>query len=388
MIYLDNAATTLHKPPCVIDAVVNAMQTMGNSGRSAHAESLAASRTIYAAREALAALFGCERADHVCFTANSTEALNIAISGLLAPGDHVLSTDLEHNSVLRPLYREMERGVSVSFLPADRKGCIDYADFDRLLQTNTKAVICTAGSNLTGNLLDLTRIGAFCAAHRLLFVVDASQTAGVFPIDLRAQHISVLCFTGHKSLMGPQGTGGIILREDLAGLLTPLLAGGTGSMSHTEFMPEFLPDRFEPGTMNLPGLAGLHAALGFLMETGLDTVRAHELALTKRFLERIQPMQADGRLQILGLSGTENRAGVVSVQTTARDCADIAAELDETFGISTRVGLHCAPAAHQTLGTFPTGTIRFSFGFFNTEDDADRAAAALDALTKETAHGF
>ena len=166
MIYLDNAATTLHKPPCVIDAVVNAMQTMGNSGRSAHAESLAASRTIYAAREALAALFGCERADHVCFTANSTEALNIAISGLLAPGDHVLSTDLEHNSVLRPLYREMERGVSVSFLPADRKGCIDYADFDRLLQTNTKAVICTAGSNLTGNLLDLTRIGAFCAAAR------------------------------------------------------------------------------------------------------------------------------------------------------------------------------------------------------------------------------
>ena len=231
MIYLDNAATTLHKPPCVIDAVVNAMQTMGNSGRSAHAESLAASRTIYAAREALAALFGCERADHVCFTANSTEALNIAISGLLAPGDHVLSTDLEHNSVLRPLYREMERGVSVSFLPADRKGCIDYANFDRLLQTNTKAVICTAGSNLTGNLLDLTRIGAFCAAHGLLFVVDASQTAGVFPIDLRAQQISVLCFTGHKSLMGPQGTGGIVLREGLAETLTPLLAGGTGSIT-------------------------------------------------------------------------------------------------------------------------------------------------------------
>ena len=203
MIYLDNAATTLHKPSCVIDAVVNAMRTMGNSGRSAHAESLAASRTIYAAREALADLFGCARADHVCFTANSTEALNIAISGLFAPGDHVLSTDLEHNSVLRPLYREMERGVSVSFLPASRKGCIDYADFDRLLQANTKAVVCTAGSNLTGNLLDLTRIGAFCAAHGLLFVVDASQTAGVFPIDMRAQHISVLCFTGHKSLMGP-----------------------------------------------------------------------------------------------------------------------------------------------------------------------------------------
>ena len=388
MIYLDNAATTLHKPPCVIDAVVNAMQTMGNSGRSAHAESLAASRTIYAAREALAALFGCERADHVCFTANSTEALNIAISGLLAPGDHVLSTDLEHNSVLRPLYREMERGVSVSFLPADRKGCIDYADFDRLLQTNTKAVICAAGSNLTGNLLDLTRIGAFCAAHGLLFVVDASQTAGVFPIDMCAQHISVLCFTGHKSLMGPQGTGGIILREDLAGLLTPLLAGGTGSMSHTEFMPDFLPDRLEPGTMNLPGLAGLHAALAFLQETGLDIVRAHELALTKHFLDGLAPMQAENRIRIIGLPGIEGRAGVVSIQPVHQDPAEVAASLDERFGIATRVGLHCAPAAHQALGTFPTGTIRFSFGFFNTEVDVDRAISALDTLTKEAPHGF
>ena len=209
MIYLDNAATTLRKPPCVIDAVVQAMQTMGNSGRSAHAESLAAARTIFAAREALAALFGCPQPDHVCLTANSTEALNIAISGLLAPGDHVLSTDLEHNSVLRPLYRQMERGVQADFLPADRQGRINYADFDRLLRPETKAVVCTAGSNLTGNLLDLQRIGDFCAAHGLLFVVDASQTAGVFPIDMQRMHISVLCFTGHKSLMGPQGTGGL-----------------------------------------------------------------------------------------------------------------------------------------------------------------------------------
>lgn len=262
MIYLDNAATTLHKPPCVTDAVVNAMQTMGNSGRSAHAESLAASRTIYAAREALAALFGCERADHVCFTANSTEALNIAISGLLAPGDHVLSTDLEHNSVLRPLYREMERGVSVSFLPADRKGCIDYADFDRLLQTNTKAVICTAGSNLTGNLLDLTRIGAFCAAHGLLFVVDASQTAGVFPIDLRAQHISVLCFTGHKSLMGPQGTGGLCVAEGVD--IRPWCVGGTGVQTFLPSQPPQYPTRLEAGTRNGHGIAGLLAAVHFI----------------------------------------------------------------------------------------------------------------------------
>ena len=285
MIYLDNAATTLHKPPCVIDAVVNAMQTMGNSGRSAHAESLAASRTIYAAREALAALFGCERADHVCFTANSTEALNIAISGLLAPGDHVLSTDLEHNSVLRPLYREMERGVSVSFLPADRKGCIDYADFDRLLQTNTKAVICTAGSNLTGNLLDLTRIGAFCAAHGLLFVVDASQTAGVFPIDLRAQHISVLCFTGHKSLMGPQGTGGLCVAEGVD--IRPWCGGGTGVQTFLPSQPPQYPTRLEAGTRNGHGIAGLLAAVHFIQEAGMDAIRTHELALARRFYDHL-----------------------------------------------------------------------------------------------------
>lgn len=286
MIYLDNAATTLHKPPRVIDAVVNAMQTMGNSGRSAHAESLAASRTIYAAREALAALFGCERADHVCFTANSTEALNIAISGLLAPGDHVLSTDLEHNSVLRPLYREMERGVSVSFLPADRKGCIDYADFDRLLQTNTKAVICTAGSNLTGNLLDLTRIGAFCAAHGLLFVVDASQTAGVFPIDLRAQHISVLCFTGHKSLMGPQGTGGLCVAEGVD--IRRGASAGRACRRSCRHSRRSIPHGSKPERATATASRGCLPAVHFIQEAGMDAIRTHELALARRFYEGVK----------------------------------------------------------------------------------------------------
>ena len=205
---------------------------------------------------------------------------------------------------------------------------------------------------------------------------------------MQQSHIDAVAFTGHKSLMGPQGTGGIILREDLAGLLTPLLAGGTGSMSHTEFMPDFLPDRLEPGTMNLPGLAGLHAALAFLQETGLDIVRAHELALTKHFLDGLAPMQAENRIKIFGLPGIEGRAGVVSIQPVHQDPAEVAASLDERFGIATRVGLHCAPAAHQTLGTFPTGTIRFSFGFFNTEADADYALSALDTLTKEAPHGF
>jgi len=374
MIYLDNAATTLHKPSCVIDAVVNAMQTMGNSGRSAHAESLAASRTIYAAREALAALFGCERADHVCFTANSTEALNIAISGLLAPGDHVLSTDLEHNSVLRPLYREMERGVSVSFLPADRKGCIDYADFDRLLQTNTKAVICTAGSNLTGNLLDLTRIGAFCAAHGLLFVVDASQTAGVFPIDLRAQHISVLCFTGHKSLMGPQGTGGLCVAEGVD--IRPWCVGGTGGQT---FLPSH-PPQLEAGTRNGHGIAGLLAAVHFIQEAGMDAIRTHELALARRFYEGVKDV--DG-VCVYGDFSDFVRAPVVSLNIRDAESSMVADALAEDYDIAVRAGAHCAPRMHGALGTVEQGAVRFSFGYYNTEEETDAAIAAVRELAEQ-----
>ena len=377
MIYLDNAATTLRKPPCVIDAVVNAMQTMGNSGRSAHAESLTASRTIYAAREALAALFGCERADHVCFTANSTEALNIAISGLLAPGDHVLSTDLEHNSVLRPLYREMERGVSVSFLSADRKGCIDYADFDRLLQTNTKAVICTAGSNLTGNLLDLTRIGAFCAAHGLLFVVDASQTAGVFPIDLRAQHISVLCFTGHKGLMGPQGTGGLCIRPGVE--LRPLLRGGTGIHSYDREQPQAYPARLEAGTLNTHGIAGLHAALKFIEKQTVQAIGAHERALMRRFYDGVKDL--DG-VTVYGDFSRSERAAVVALNIRDYDSAEVADALFADYDIATRAGAHCVPRMHEALGTVQQGAVRFSFSYFNTENEVDTAIAAVRELAE------
>ena len=377
MIYLDNAATTLHKPPCVIDAVVNAMQTMGNSGRSAHAESLAASRTIYAAREALAALFGCERADHVCFTANSTEALNIAISGLLAPGDHVLSTDLEHNSVLRPLYREMERGVSVSFLPADRKGCIDYADFDRLLQTNTKAVICTAGSNLTGNLLDLTRIGAFCAAHGLLFVVDASQTAGVFPIDLRAQHISVLCFTGHKSLLGPQGTGGLCIRPGVE--IRPLLRGGSGVHSFDPDQPAAYPTRLEAGTLNSHGLAGLHAALEYLLAEGVENLYAREHTLMRRFYLGVRDIPG---VRVYGDFSAPCRAAIVSLNIRDLDSGEVSDALLQGWGIATRPGAHCAPRLHQALGTREQGAVRFSFSPFNTPQEIDTAVRAVADLAR------
>ena len=377
VIYLDNAATTLHKPPCVLAAVVQAMQTMGNSGRSAHDGSLTASRTIYAAREALAALFGCERADHVCFTANSTEALNLAISGLFAPGDHILSTDLEHNSVLRPLYREMERGVSVSFLPADRRGCIDYADFDRLLQKNTRAVVCTAGSNLTGNLLELGRIGAFCAAHGLLFVVDASQTAGVFPIDMRAQHISVLCFTGHKSLMGPQGTGGLCVAQGVE--IRPWCVGGTGVQTFLPSQPPQYPTRLEAGTRNGHGIAGLLAAAEFIRKTGMDTIRRHELTLARRFYEGVRGMPG---VTVYGDFSGWDRAPVVALNIRDEESSGIADALAEDYGIAVRAGAHCAPRMHEALGTVEQGAVRFSFGFYNTEEETDAAIAAVRDLAE------
>ena len=288
MIYLDNAATTRPKPPAVAEAVTAAMAHYGNCGRGVHDDALAAARSVYAVREQLAGLFGCPRADHVVFTMNSTMALNIAVSGLLGPGDHVISTDLEHNSVLRPLYRLRQQGGAADFVPAGRDGAIDYGDFEKLLRPNTRAVVCTHGSNLTGDLVDIGRVGAFCHAHGLLFILDASQTAGVFPIDMESQHIDVVCFTGHKSLLGPQGTGGLCVREGVD--IRPFAVGGTGVQSYSETQPEDWPTRLEAGTLNSHGLAGLGAALDFIKETGMDVIRAHETALSRRFYEAVREL--------------------------------------------------------------------------------------------------
>ena len=378
MIYLDNAATTLRKPPCVIDAVVQAMQTMGNSGRSAHAESLAAARTIFAAREALAALFGCPQPDHVCLTANSTEALNIAISGLLGPGDHVISTDWEHNSVLRPLYRLRQQGTAVDFVPADRRGRLDYGAFSRLLRPNTRAVVCTHGSNLTGDLVDIGRVGAFCHAHGLLFILDASQTAGVFPIDMESQHIDVVCFTGHKSLLGPQGTGGLCVREGVD--IRPFAVGGTGVQSYSETQPEDWPTRLEAGTLNSHGLAGLGAALDFIKATGMDVIRAHETALSRRFYEAVRELPG---VTVYGDFTAPERAPIVTLNIAGLDSAEVSDELAERFGIATRPGAHCAPRLHRALGTTEQGAVRFSWSFFNTEAETDAAADAVRVLAEE-----
>ena len=377
MIYLDNAATSRPKPLGVAAAVAAAMDGFGNCGRGAHDDALSAARTVYGLRQKLAGLFGC-RPERVCFTPNSTTALNIAIRGLLGAGDHIISTDLEHNSVLRPLYLLREAGAAVDFVPADRKGQIDYADFERLLRPETKAVVCTHASNLTGDLVDIDRVGAFCHAHGLLFILDASQTAGVFPIDMRAQHIDVVCFTGHKSLLGPQGTGGLCVGENVE--IRPFAVGGTGVQSYLETQPAEYPTRLEAGTLNSHGLAGLSAALDFIAETGMDTIRRHEMALARRFYEAVREIPG---VSVYGNFESAQRAPVVTLNLAGVDSSAVSDELAERFEIATRPGAHCAPRLHRALGTTETGAVRFSWSFFNTEAETDAAAEAIRILAEE-----
>lgn len=380
MIYLDNAATTRSKPPGVARAVLEALSSYGNCGRGGHEGALSAARAVYETREKIAALLGCPRADHVCFTQNSTQALNIAINGLLGPGDHILSTDLEHNSVLRPLYRLRKQGAAVDFVPADRRGRLDYGAFERLLRPETRAVVCTHASNLTGDAVDLDWVCRFTGAHGLLLILDASQTAGVLPIDMAAQGVDVVCFTGHKSLMGPQGTGGLCLREGLD--VRPFAVGGTGVQSYSETQPAEYPTRLEAGTLNGHGLAGLGAALDFLAETGLEAVRAHEDALARRFYKAVRDLPG---VTVYGNWEAPVRAPVAALNIGDWDSAGVSDELAERFGIATRPGAHCAPRLHRALGTEEQGAVRFSWSYFNTEAETDAAAEAVAVLAREAA---
>lgn len=377
MIYLDNAATTLHKPQQVIDAVVHAMQSMGNCARGTHEEALDAARTVYDARVRLASLFGCPRVDHVAFTANSTEALNMAIKGLIDPGDHVISTDLEHNSVLRPLYRlEAEHGAELSFVPADKLGNVDYADFERLMKPNTRAVVCTNASNLTGTVLDIERIAKTAHSHGALVIVDASQTAGCWPIDMKKMGIDVLCFTGHKGLMGPQGTGGICVKEGIE--IRPFKVGGSGVQSYSRTHPAEYPTRLEAGTLNGHGIAGLGAAAKFISETGVENIHAKERSLMLRFYEGVKDI--DG-VTVYG-DFTKDKTAIVALNIRDYESGEVSYELSQGYGIATRPGAHCAPRMHKALGTAEVGAVRFSFSFYNTEEEIDEAVRAVAELAK------
>lgn len=378
MIYLDNAATTRRKPPQVIDAVVNAMTTMGNAARGAHSSSLEASRALYDARCKLAKLLGCPQPDHVIFTANSTEALNIAINGTLNPGDHVISTDLEHNSVLRPLYRLEEAGtISLDFVPADRLGNIDYAGFERLIRPETRAIVCTHGSNLTGTLVDLKRVGEICRRNGLLFIVDASQTAGAVPVHMEEMGVDILCFTGHKGLMGPQGTGGLCVRPGVE--IRPWKVGGSGVHSYDRSQPQDYPTRLEAGTLNSHGIMGLSAALDFIQEVGVEEIARHEAALTRRFYDGVS--RIDG-VTVYGDFSQPERGAIVTLNIRDYDSAEMSDALSQAYDIATRPGAHCAPRMHQALGTVDQGAVRFSFAWYNTQEEVDAAIQAVAELAQ------
>ena len=378
MIYLDNAATTMHKPQEVVDAVAAAMCSMGNAGRGAHAASLGASRTVFETRERLAAFFHAENPKQIVFTANSTESLNVALKGTLKPGEHVISTVLEHNSVLRPLYALEEQGVEVTLLKSNLQGTIDYEDFERAIKENTKMIVCTHGSNLTGTVLDIKRIGQIAKKYGLLFVVDASQTAGVFPIDVQDMQIDILCFTGHKGLLGPQGTGGMYVREGVT--VRPLKVGGSGVQTYNKKHPTEMPTALEAGTLNGHGIAGLDAAIGYLEREGIDNIRAREQELMWKFYNGVKDIP---NIKVYGDFSGAQRCAVVSLNIGDYDSSEVSDELLMTYGISTRAGGHCAPLMHEALGTAEQGAVRFSFSHYNTDEEVETAIRAVKELAVE-----
>ena len=383
MIYLDNGATTLRKPECVKEALLEAMASMGNSGRGVHDASLYAGRTIYRARESLAELLGAAAPEQVAFTANATESLNLALGGLFGARDHVITTVCEHNSVLRPLYRL--QGVELSVLPVKAEageerqaGILAYDELESLLRPNTKALIITHASNLTGNITDLEQAAAFAKKHSLLLIVDAAQTAGAVPMDMERMGIDVLCFTGHKGLYGPQGTGGVCVRPGLS--IRPLKVGGSGIHSFDREHPSEMPAALEAGTLSGHGIAGLGAAARWLLETGVEQIRAREQALLRRFVDGVKEVEG---VTLYGNPDLDRRTGIQSLNIRDYDSARVADWLYEDYGIAVRGGAHCAPLMHEALGTREQGAVRFSFSYFNTEAEADEAAAAVRELAEE-----
>ena len=378
-IYLDNAATSFPKPAGVSARMKEYMDSVGaTTNRSVYGAAQDAGLVTLRLRERLARLFSFpEKPTHVILTPGATAGLNFILKGFLRPGDHCLVSSMEHNAVMRPLLQLS--GVEFDRIPCDSEGRLDPAAMLPLIRPNTRLCIMAHGSNVCGTVQGAAAVGAICAEHGIAFALDAAQTAGHIPIDFQALHLSALCVPGHKGLLGPSGIGALLLRDDFAHALTPLLAGGTGSASDSEYLPDYLPDRFESGTPNLPGIYGFEEALRFIEETGIDALRAHELELTARFLEGLRTIP---NLRLCGTEDLSRRVGVISVDFTQADNAEAAFRLESEFGILTRCGLHCAPSAHKTLGTFPQGTVRFSLGFSSTAADVDAALAALRAISE------
>ena len=380
-IYLDNASTSFPKAPTVATAMSDYITNRGiNINRGSYALAYDVEDIIYTTRQRLNTLFNGHDPSYVIFTQNVTMSLNMVIKGLLKAGDHVLVSSMEHNAVMRPLTQLLDKDITFDTIPCDSTGSIQMKSIEPLIRPNTVALIINHASNVCGTIQPLESIGPICKAHNLQFIVDAAQTAGVIPIDVKACHIDALCFTGHKGLLGPQGIGGIILTKEMAQNLTPLIAGGTGSFSHLETMPTHMPDAFEAGTLNLPGIIGLNEGLSYIESQRMENIHNHELALTQAFLEGLQSIDV---VNIIGKQDIQDRTAVVSITIDGMDPASIAYELESTYHIMTRVGLHCAPRAHQTLGTDPEGTVRFSFGYANTIEDIEAALSALRAIANK-----
>ena len=382
-IYLDQASTSFPKAPGVAQAMMDYLTMNGsNVNRGCYSSAYSAEEVIYETRQLLAELFHFSRCKNVIFTPNITTSLNFILKGLLKPGNHILVSAMEHNAVMRPIVQLAACGISFDRIPCRKDGSMLLEQVEPLIRPETKAIVTLHASNVCGTRMPLTALGEICQRHHLYFIVDSAQTAGIVPIDMTASHIDALAFTGHKGLRGPQGTGGFLVTEELAEQMEPLISGGTGSVSHTEEIPDFLPDRFEPGTPNMTGIYGLHKALLFLkIKNHMQTSYEKEEALTSYFLQQLFALDdTEKHIRIIGKKDLTDRNAVVSIQTPEMDMAQVAWQLDSEYGIMTRVGLHCAPNAHKTLGTYPAGTIRFSFGPENTQEELDAAIYGLKKI--------
>mgnify|MGYP004452466153 FL=1 len=377
MIYLDSSATSFLKPPQVAEAVFRSFNTIGNAGRGAHAPTLNASRLIYDTREKLAALFDTPDPSRIAFTCNATEALNIAIHGAIHPGEHVITTACEHNSVLRPLYLKEKEGTELTIIPADQKGRIRYDLLESSVKSNTSAIVLTHASNLSGNVTDLAFVSNFAKKHGLLLIVDASQTAGSLPINVVKMGIDILCFTGHKGLFGPQGTGGLYVREGLT--LSPLKSGGSGIHSFDRQHPTDMPTALEAGTLNGHGIAGLNAGLDYILSTGVKNIHAKEISLARRFVNGISDISD---LKLYGDIDAPLRTPIISLNIGNMSSASVSDILWEDYEICVRAGAHCAPLMHKTFGTEKQGAVRFSFSCFNTEAEIDTAIRAMHEIAE------
>ena len=387
-IYLDQASTSFPKAPGVAQAMMDYLTMNGvNVNRGVYSSAYSAEEVIYATRQLLAELFHFSKCKNVIFTPNVTTSLNFILKGFLRPGDHILVSAMEHNAVMRPVVQLASQGISFDRIPCREDGSMILEEVEGMIRPQTRAIVTLHASNVCGTRMPLDALGEICQRHHLYFIVDSAQTAGIVPVDMERMHIDALAFTGHKGLRGPQGTGGFLVSQELAEQMEPLISGGTGSVSHTEAIPDFLPDRFESGTPNLPGIYGLHEALLFLnaqpqvAESPMQSLYEKELSLTDYFLEQLLALDDTGRhIRIIGKKDLTDRNAVVSIQTPEIDMSQVAWQLDSEYGVMTRVGLHCAPNAHKTLGTYPAGTIRFSFGPENTEDELDFAIQGLKEI--------